>query len=47
MNSDVGLEMLDESTIPEEEVYELLLGLPGVGPFSNANMLQRSGCYSY
>lgn len=45
LNGEVDLEQLDESSMTEEEVYAVLLGLPGVGPFTGANMLQLLGHY--
>ena len=45
VSGEVDLEQLDESSMAEEEVYAFLLGLPGVGPFTAANMLQLLGHY--
>ena len=41
----MDLEQLDDPSMTEEEVYAVLLGLPGVGPFTAANMLQLLGHY--
>ena len=41
----MDVEALDDSTISDEELLKKLISLPGIGPFSAANMLQLLGRY--
>lgn len=45
IKGEINLDKLDEASMPEEELYALLLSLPGVGPFTAANMMQLLGHY--
>lgn len=39
------MESLDSAELSEEELLKQLIGLPGIGPFSAANMMQLLGRY--
>lgn len=45
IKGEIDLDKLDDASMPEEELYALLLSLPGVGPFTAANMMQLLGHY--
>ena len=46
VNGEVCLEDLEDASLTDEEVLKKLKALPGMGPFSAANMLQLLGRYS-
>jgi 3-methyladenine DNA glycosylase/8-oxoguanine DNA glycosylase len=43
----IDLEALNDSELPEDEVAERLIALPGVGPYATAHMLMLLGRYSH
>jgi N-glycosylase/DNA lyase len=42
----LDLEELNDPAVPEDEVAERLLALPGVGPYATAHMMMLLGRYS-
>lgn len=38
---------LEDSSRPDDEVYEQLLGLPGIGPYAASNVMQLLGRYGH
>ena len=46
LSGSADLQALEDPSIPQPELRKALLGLPGMGPYTSANVLQLLGHYS-
>jgi len=46
VRGELDLEYLEDATVSDDDIYETLLSLPGIGPYAGANIMSLLGRYS-